>query len=115
MIKTEFGIIDEIDADKDYSHYEPEKYNCVYIDDDIYIDEWWEQLQTIKTFYHSLNRPGYALARYGVTIIPPDSLNQFLHIVISDPKFQHDPLLLSLSEVIQKAIRGNKHMIHFGI
>lgn len=70
MIKTEFGIIDEIDADKDYSHYEPEKYNCVYIDDDIYIDEWWEQLQTIKTFYHSLNRPGYALARYGVTIIP---------------------------------------------
>ena len=72
MIKTEFGIIDEIDADKDYSHYEPEKYNCVYIDDDIYIDEWWEQLQTIKTFYHSLNRPGYALARYGVTIIPPD-------------------------------------------
>ncbi|AXZ71923.1 TPA: hypothetical protein OBP09_002196 [Escherichia coli] len=115
MIKTEFGIIDKIDTDKDYGHHEPEKYNCVYIDDDIYIDEWWEQLQTIKTFYHSLNRPGYALARYGVTIIPPDSLNQFLHIVISDPKFQHDPLLLSLSEVIQKAIRGNKHMIHFGI
>lgn len=35
MIKTEFGIIDEIDANKDYGHYEPEKYNCIYIDDDI--------------------------------------------------------------------------------
>ena len=43
MIKTQFGIIDEIDCNKDYSEYEPDKYNCVYIDDDIYINDWWPQ------------------------------------------------------------------------
>ncbi|HHB9457256.1 TPA: hypothetical protein ACODPB_001262 [Escherichia albertii] len=115
MIKTEFGIIDKIDTNKDYGHYEPEKYNCVYIDDDIYTNDWWEQLNAVKTFYHNLSRPGYALARHGVTIIPPGSLKQFHHIVISNPRFKHDHLLFSLSVVIQKAIIENKHMIHFGI
>jgi hypothetical protein len=35
MIKTEFGIIDIIDFKKDYK-YEPERYNCVFIDDGTY-------------------------------------------------------------------------------
>ena len=36
---AEFGIIDNIDNKKDYSDYEPEKYNCVAIDDDI-LNDW---------------------------------------------------------------------------
>ena len=37
MIKTEFGIIDAIDPEKNYNIYEPETYHCVAIDDDKYI------------------------------------------------------------------------------
>lgn len=33
MIKAEFGIIDQIDREMDYSDYEPEKYGCVAIDE----------------------------------------------------------------------------------
>lgn len=35
MIKTEFGIIENIEQNKDYSNYEPEKYNCIFIDDNL--------------------------------------------------------------------------------
>ena len=31
---SEFGIIDEFDEEKDYSDYEPEKYNCISVDDE---------------------------------------------------------------------------------
>ena len=36
---AEFGIIEEFEKDKDYSsEYEPQKYNCVAIDDGIIND-----------------------------------------------------------------------------
>ena len=39
MIKTEFGIIDQLDKTIDYEDYDPERYHCVYIDDERYIDD----------------------------------------------------------------------------
>jgi hypothetical protein len=115
MIKTEFGIIDEIDYDKDYSDYEPEKYHCVFIDDHVYINDWWPQLSLMKTYFHSLKKPSFALARWGVTLIPPESLSIFQDIVISDPRINKDPLLVELAEKIKEAIDKHKFMIHFGV
>ena len=115
MIKTEFGIIDEIDPLKDYSHYEPEKYNCVYIDDDIYINDWWEQLTKMKTYFHKMDSPAFALARWGVTLIPPESLPIFLDIVKNDQRLLVDKHLVDLVDKIQAAIAENKFMIHFGV
>jgi hypothetical protein len=63
LIKAEFGIIDEIDPSKEYGVYEPEKYNCVFIDDDTYINDWWDRLSDMKTYFHRMSRPSYALAR----------------------------------------------------
>ncbi|GKX54633.1 hypothetical protein SOASR030_07450 [Leminorella grimontii] len=115
MIKAEFGIIDKIDASENYDVYEPEKYHCVYIDDDVYINDWWEALLSMKTYFHSMSRPSHALARWGITIIPPESLAKFQQIVLSDRRLKQDPHLMVLAEIIQKAIDGNKHMIHFGV
>ena len=115
MIKTEFGIIDEIDYKKDYGVYEPEKYDCVYIDDDLYINDWWERLTTMKTYFHSMDRPAFALARWGVTLIPPESLPIFQDIVITDKRIYTDNRLVDLSNKIQEAIEKNKFMIHFGV
>ena len=51
---AEFGIIEEFDKDKDYSsEYEPQKYNCVAIDDDI-LNDWWEDKH--ETFGNKDNR-----------------------------------------------------------
>lgn len=115
MIKAEFGIIDEIDYKKDYSKYEPQKYNCVFIDDDIYINDWWKRLSTMKTYFHSMNRPNFALARWGITLIPPESLTIFQDIVLTDKRIYNDDNLVQLANVIQKAIDENKYMIHFGV
>jgi hypothetical protein len=51
-----------IDIEKDYSEYEPQKYDCISVDDD-YIDGWWQELVLIKNYYHCLKRLGFALSR----------------------------------------------------
>ncbi len=115
MIRTEFGIIEQIDPAKDYSKYEPEKYGCVAIDDDIYINDWWEQLTQINTYFHCLSRPANALARWGVTLIPPESLPALLKIVQGDKRLYLDKNISDLAKKIQKAIQEQKYMIHFGV
>lgn len=78
---AQFGIIDVFEKDKDYSlDYEPQKYNCVAIEDDI-INDWWNELTLIKTYFHCFSRPDFGLARWGVTLIPPESLEVFYSIV----------------------------------
>lgn len=114
MIKTEFGIIEDIKETQSYS-YDPEKYHCVFIDDEIYIDDWWDKLILLKTYFHSLNRPEFGLARYGITLIPPESLPAFQEIVLSDKRMKQDENLMKLAETIQDAIQRNKYMIHYGI
>ena len=114
MIKTEFGIIEDITETQSYS-YDPEKYHCVFIDDEIYIDDWWNKLLLLKTYFHSLNRPEFGLARYGITLIPPESLPAFQEIVLSDKRMKQDENLMKLAETIQDAIQRNKYMIHYGI
>ena len=115
MIKTEFGIIDQLDKTIDYEDYDPELNNCVYIDDERYIDDWWEKLMQMKTYFHRLSRPEFGLARYGVTLIPPQSLTVFQDIVISDKRINEDPQLVLLAQLIQKAITEGKYMIHYGV
>lgn len=114
MIKTHFGIIEDIEEAQTYS-FNPQKYNCIFIDDEIYIDDWWNQLTILKTYFHNLNRPEFGLARYGITLIPPESLSGFLEIVLSDQRIKEDDNLVKLADAIQDAICRNKYMIHFGI
>lgn len=112
MIKTKFGIIDKIDPAKDYFEYEPKKYNCVCIGDDIYIDDWWGCLTTMKTFFHCINRPS---SRWGITLIPSESLPIFEDIVITDKRINTDEHLADLANKIREAITANKYMIHYGV
>ncbi|MCB2291364.1 hypothetical protein LGK97_16680 [Clostridium sp. CS001] len=39
---AQFGIINEFEKDKEYNDYEPQKYNCISIDDDI-LNAWWNE------------------------------------------------------------------------
>ncbi|WP_040411328.1 hypothetical protein [Desulfosporosinus sp. OT] len=112
---AQFGIIDEFEKNKDYSDYEPEKYHLVAIDDDDFIDDWWNNLTKINTYFHSYNRPASALARYGVTLIPPESLEPFCNIVSTDNRFKSSKELIDLLTLRRKAISENKYVIHYGI
>lgn len=43
------------------------------IDDEVYIEDWWDKLALLKTYFHNLNRPDFGLARWGISLIPPES------------------------------------------
>ncbi len=80
--RAEFGIIDDFDINKDYGdNYEPQRYHCVAICDDA-LNDWWERLTEMKSYFHCFNRPSKALARWGITIIPPESLSLLIEIWI---------------------------------
>lgn len=85
------------------------------IDDEVYIEDWWDKLALLKTYFHNLNRPDFGLARWGITLIPPESLPAFQEIVIADRRINSDEQLISLADKISEAIRRNKYMIHFGV
>lgn len=106
MIKTEFGIIECFEKGE-YVLDESSKL--------IYIDDWWNKLLTIKTYFHDLNQPSQALDRWGVTLIPPESLATFQDIVLSDKRIYEDKQLIELANLIAIAIEQNKFMIHFGV
>jgi len=85
------------------------------IDDDIYIDDWWEDLSKMRTYFGDLNTPNVSLDRHGVTLIPPESLSIFETIVSNDPRIKQDYSLMELLKLIRKAKQENKYMIHFGV
>lgn len=110
-----FGIIDSFEKEKDYSYkYEPQIYSCIAINDDI-INDWWNDLTLIKTYFHNYNRPNFALARWGVTLIPPESLEAFYNIVAKDKRSKSSVELIELMILIRRAISENKYMIHYGV
>lgn len=118
MIKTQFGIIASFDESGDYTEYAPERYHCVAIDDDKYLNDWWNSLLEIDTFSvfsEHILQPQKALSRWGITIIPPSSLPRLLNIVVSDERYRRDKRLVAFAFLIRQAIEREKYMIHFGV
>ena len=118
MIKAEFGIINDFNEKKDYTGYHPEKYHCVAIDDDLYLNDWWNDLSRIDTlnvYDKGVLQPQTALSRWGITIIPPKSLTDFLDIVIKDKSYKRDANLVALAALIEEAIKEQKYVIHYGV
>jgi len=111
---AEFGIIENFDREKDYSEYEPQKYNCVSIDDDA-LNNWWARLEGMKSYFHTYSRPEKALARWGVTLIPPESLDLFHAIVKDDTQPEYHEQAAAVLSVIKEAKRDGKFVIHFGV
>ena len=111
---AEFGIIKDFDREKDYSEYEPQKYNCVSIDDDA-LNNWWARLEDMKSYFHTYSRPDKALARCGVTLIPPESLDLFHAIVKDDTQAEYHEQAAAVLSVIEEAKRNGSFVIHFGV
>lgn len=105
----EFGIMpSDPQKGKSYIDYEPEKYNCILVDDK-YILPFLNRFREIKCFWHTVDRSEYGLAYYGITLIPPESLGSVIEIIWN--KTELSELIALLSE----AERENKYVIHFGI
>lgn len=121
-----FGIIDVLEEKKDYAIFEEgisfedclKKYHCIAIPDDI-INDWWDGLTAMRSYYHCFNRPETALARWGVTLIPPESLKEFADIIKTQTCDRFLVLcqmeLSALLNLLEQAQQENKFIIHYGV
>ena len=111
MAKHEFGIMQNKPNNQEkFDEYNPDKYNCITIDDD-FIEPILMDLQSINTYWHTLQVPGEGLAYYGITLIPPDSMNILISILSSQNSLEYE----SLIDLANQAKEENKYIIHFGI
>lgn len=108
MPTHEFGIMQEAPVKgRRYDKYEPEKYNCISVNDD-YIEPILLSLGDIDFYYHTLENSGKGLNYYGITLISPISAEQFADKISA-------PELSELRTLLLQAKLQNKFIIHFGI
>lgn len=111
MAKHEFGIMQkEPSPEERFDTYEPQKYNCITIHDD-FIEPCMIDLQGLDCYWHTLQKPGKGLAYYGITLIPPQSMDVLIRILTSRNRKELIPLIT----LINKAKENRKYIIHFGI
>ena len=109
MAKHEFGIMNVSPKPNErYDSYEPEKYNCISVHDDC-IEPLLDKLEQIECYWHTLERPGKGLAYYGITLIPPSSMESIIELLEGDPGTD------GLRNLLLKAKEEGKYVIHFGI
>lgn len=109
LAKHEFGIMNNAPKNgKRYDEYEPEKYNCISVNDD-YIENIVPNLTDIDFYWHTLDVKGKGIAYCGVTLIPPTSTELFIKAIKDIAE------LSELVELAENARSENKWMIHFGL
>jgi len=119
-----FGMIDCFDENKNFIYFDGtfeerlKEHHCVALPDDI-IDNWWDSLTSMKSYFHSYDRPETALARWGVTLIPPESLDLFSEIIKNCTSEKYLTLcekeIAEVLSLLEKAKRENKFIIHYGV
>lgn len=109
MAKHEFGIMQmPPEKGKRYDNFEPDKYNCISVDDD-YLEDIIGAFNGIEFYHHTLSVKEKGLAYCGITLIPPESIDAFIEVIKNIYGLKE---LLALS---QKALEENKWIIHFGL
>lgn len=118
MATHDFGIMDKIKYKERYDTYEPNKYNCIFVNDDLIekiIYKYLEDFRKMRTYEHTTSIPMFGLNYIGVTLIPPISLPQFKDIITKANTTYNSRELEALISLIAKAHRENKYLIHYGI
>ena len=109
MTRHEFGIMQQDPKPrKRYDEYEPQKYNCISVDDD-YIEDIVTNFNHIDFYWHSLDMPAKGIAYTGITLVPPTSLQAFIAVIKDIAE------LNVLKDLLEKALVENKWVIHFGL
>lgn len=109
MAKHEFGIMESAPiSGQRYDEYDPQKYNCISIDDD-YIEGIQEQLLIFDSFCHTVDIPMKGLNYIGITLIPPTSIDAFLTVIGVGLVYEE------LRKLLIEAKSRNKYVIHYGL
>lgn len=110
----EFGVLDSTNRQSSYDTYTPEHFDCVSVDGE-WVDEFIEELNEMRTYFHSYDRPGFGLDECGITLIPHESLALFYQVVKAMMYTHESEQLNRLISKITQAQVDKKDMIHFGL
>lgn len=111
MAYHDFGIMeDDPKKNQRFDESEPEKFDCIKINDD-FIEPLLNEFQNILCYYHTLECPGMNIAYSGITIIPPESIDDFISVFNNHHGGKYEKII----ELFEKAKMKNKYIIHFGI
>ncbi len=89
-----------------YDAYEPEKYGCIAVHDEI-VEKFGDSvLRDLPVFWHTVDRPEKGLAYCGITLIPPASLPTLLKAAGESGPLQ---------KLLEKAMAENRFVIHYGL
>ncbi|MBQ9940071.1 MAG: hypothetical protein IJO74_00820 [Clostridia bacterium] len=109
MARHDFGIMQNAPKPgKRYDEYEPQKYNCISVDDD-YMELIDANLNNVNFYWHTLDIPAKGIAYTGITLIPPTSIQAFTAVIKDITE------LNELKNLLEKALAENKWVIHFGL
>ncbi len=109
MSYHDFGIMQTApEHGKRYDDYEPEKYNCISVNDN-YMESVVNDLNNIDFYWHTLDVSRKGLAYCGITLIPPSSMEKFISAIANNSKLQE------LKQLLSNAYKENKWIIHFGL
>lgn len=109
LAKHEFGIMQNAPKQgKRYDEYEPQKYNCISVNDDC-LENIIANFNNIDFCWYTLDVKEKGLAYCGITLIPPSSIPSFIEVIKGVSG------LSELKELSEKALEENKWMIHFGL
>lgn len=113
-----FGILRDFEPEKWYQEYEPERYECILVDDDL-IEEMLltseEGFSQMEAYACTSLQPIQGLNYCGVTLIPPCSLKTFYALVNQFQAARCHPELDTLLTTITAAMAEGSYLIHFGI
>lgn len=93
-------------------YFNERKYYRVKIDDDIIEGISFINVETYFNYYRKKYKRN-DLNFWGITIIPPESLEQFLKIIKSHNK--NNEAMNELIKLTEEAIDNNYYIIHYGI
>lgn len=114
----EFGIVDNFIENKWYSDYTPKKYNCTFINDDLFEEIWIknrDEFRRMRTYFQVSTQRGVGLDQTGVTLIPPKELGKFYDILIRVNRFYKSEEIHELTKKVLEAMKKEKYMIVYGI
>ena len=82
MAYHEFGIMENSPkVSERFDKYEPGKFKCIKINDD-FIEPLLTEFQCIRCYWHTLKYPEMNLAYWGITLIPPESIDDFISVFV---------------------------------
>ena len=109
MLAHEFGIMPTApQSGEKFNRYDPQKYNCITVHDD-HILPFLRYFNEIDFYWHTIDRPEKGLAYYGITLIPPASMDAILSIIHGNRR------LCELEKLMIRARDEGKFIIHYGI